>query len=70
MENEIYTLGEAAEQLSVTRQAIWQAVQRGRIEAIQHKHVCLITKEALDAYRESRRVRRRNTVSTTSRKKR
>jgi excisionase family DNA binding protein len=51
---EVMTMGQAAGTLGVSRQAIWHAVNRGRIEALRFQHVVLIPKRALAEYQRTR----------------
>jgi len=52
---EFYTMGEAADELKITRQAIWHAITRGRLAAFRHEHIVLITPENLELYRGTRK---------------
>ena len=54
-EQKVLTMGEAAERLGVSRQAIWHAIQRESLIAIRHEHVVLITEEALTTYAAGRK---------------
>jgi excisionase family DNA binding protein len=51
---EVMTMGQAAGALGVSRQAIWHAVNRGRIKALRFQHVVLIPRSALDEYQRTR----------------
>ncbi len=44
------TIPQAAAELSVSRQNIWHAIQRGRIKALRFGHVALIPRSALEEY--------------------
>jgi excisionase family DNA binding protein len=44
------TIPQAAEALGVSRQNIWHAIQRGRIQALRFGHVALIPRSALEEY--------------------
>ena len=52
---EFFTMGEAADELNITRQAIWHAIERGRLAAFRHEHVVLITRENLEQYRNTKK---------------
>jgi len=51
---DVMTMGQAAATLSVSRQAIWHAVNRGRLRALRFQHVVLIPKGALDEYQRTK----------------
>jgi excisionase family DNA binding protein len=51
---DVMTMGQAAAALSVSRQAIWHAVNRGRLRALRFQHVVLIPKGALDEYQRTK----------------
>lgn len=52
---DFFTMGEAADELKITRQAIWHAIERGRLAAFRHEHVVLITQENLNLYRDTKK---------------
>lgn len=49
------TIPQAAEYLGATRQAVWDAIEKGRLEAERYDHVRLIPRAALIAYKKNRR---------------
>jgi len=51
---DVMTMGQAASTLGVSRQAIWHAVNRGRLRALRFQHVVLIPKGALDEYQRTK----------------
>jgi excisionase family DNA binding protein len=51
---DVMTMGQAASILGVSRQAIWHAVNRGRLRALRFQHVVLIPKGALDEYQRTK----------------
>ncbi|HXG19213.1 MAG TPA: helix-turn-helix domain-containing protein [Methylomirabilota bacterium] len=51
---DVMTMGQAAAALGVSRQAIWHAVNRGRLRALRFQHVVLIPKGALDEYQRTK----------------
>lgn len=51
---DVMTMGQAAATLGVSRQAIWHAVNRGRLRALRFQHVVLIPKGALDEYQRTK----------------
>jgi excisionase family DNA binding protein len=51
---DVMTMGQAAAALGVSRQAIWHAVNRGRLRALRFQHVVLIPKEALNEYQRTK----------------
>ena len=51
---DVMTMGQAAGSLGVSRQAIWHAVNRGRLNALRFQHVVLIPKGALDEYQKTK----------------
>jgi excisionase family DNA binding protein len=51
---DVMTMGQAAAALGVSRQAIWHAVNRGRLNALRFQHVVLIPKGALDEYQKTK----------------
>ena len=51
---DVMTMGQAASTLGVSRQAIWHAVNRGRLRALRFQHVVLIPKGALDEYQKTK----------------
>lgn len=51
---DVMTMGQAAGALGVSRQAIWHAVNRGRLRALRFQHVVLIPKGALDEYQRTK----------------
>jgi len=51
---EYLTITGAAKALRVSRQAITEAINRGRIESTSVGHVRLISKTALDTYKKTR----------------
>jgi len=51
---DVMTMGQAAATLGVSRQAIWHAVNRGRLRALRFQHVVLIPKDALDEYQRTK----------------
>lgn len=50
----VLTMGQAAAKLKVTRQAIWHAINRGRLRCFRFDHVVLIPAEALKEYDKSK----------------
>jgi len=51
---DVMTMGQAASALGVSRQAIWHAVNRDRLQALRFQHVVLIPKGALDEYQRTK----------------
>ena len=51
---DVMTMGQAAGALGVSRQAIWHAVNRGRLKALRFQHVVLIPKGALEEYQRTK----------------
>jgi excisionase family DNA binding protein len=51
---DVLTMGQAAAALGVSRQAIWHAVNRGRLKALRFQHVVLIPRGALDEYQRTK----------------
>ncbi len=49
------TIPQAAEYLGASRQAVWDAIEKGRLEAERYDHVSLIPRAALVAYKKNRR---------------
>lgn len=47
---DMVTVPEAAEALGVSRQAVWNAIERGRIKILRFRHVALIPRSALEEY--------------------
>jgi excisionase family DNA binding protein len=52
---DMLTIPQAARALGVTRQNVWQAVQRGRIKALRFGHVSLILRSTLEEYAGTRK---------------
>lgn len=48
------TMGEAATKMGISRQAIWHAVARGRLEHTRIEHLVLIPQKAVAAYQKSK----------------
>ncbi len=51
---DVMTMGQAAAELGVSRQANWHAVNRDRLRALRFQHVVLIPKVALDDYQRTK----------------
>ena len=49
------TIPQAAEYLNASRQAVWGAIEKGRLQAERYDHVRLIPRAALVAYKKTRR---------------
>jgi len=57
----MYTVAEAARKLGITRQSLHQAVKSGKIKVVrfgQYGTVVLISEQALEEYRQTKRVGR------------
>jgi len=55
---DMLTIPQAAKALGLTRQNIWQAIQRGRIKVLRFGHVALIPRSTLEEYAQTRKVGR------------
>jgi excisionase family DNA binding protein len=47
---DMLTIPQAAKVLGITRQSVWQAIQKGRIKALRFGHVSLVPRSALEEY--------------------
>ena len=53
--SDLLTVTQAANYLGLGRQAIWMAIQRGRIKARTIGNVLIVSRKALDRYKSSRK---------------
>lgn len=51
----LITFSTAAKQLKISRQAVWDAVDKGRLKSVEIDGVPFVTKESVKRYKKNRR---------------
>lgn len=52
--SDLLTVPQAAKYLGISRQAVWEAIKKGRLETLRFGHVSLIPRASAAAYKKTR----------------